>query len=106
MNLQDFLVWLSTGGALIAASWLLGQIPGYDTLTEKVRQWIFFGLSLIFAGGAVAITTYVSADMLAKIAPWFLIVAFVFSSIFIQKAYTKLANVVKGIEAIKLSLKK
>lgn len=100
MNLQDFLVWLSTGGALIAASWLLGQIPGYDALSEKLRQWIFFGLSLVFAGGAVAINTYVSADVLAKIAPWFLIVAFVFSAIFIQKAYMKLVEVAKSIKIL------
>ena len=106
MDLSSFLVWLSGAGALIAASWVLGQFAWYANLVEKTKQWVFFGLSLLFAGGSFAVTNYVSADVLSQIAPWFLIVAFVFVSIFINKSYTRLSELAKTIESIRVSLKK
>lgn len=106
MDLSSFLVWLSGGGALIAASWILGQFSWYINMIEKAKQWVFFGLSLVFAGGSFAVTSYVSADVLSKIAPWFLLVAFVFVSIFINKSYARLYELEKTLESIKLTLRK
>jgi hypothetical protein len=97
MNISDFLIWLAGGGCLIAASWVLAQIPWYVALVERAKQWIFFGLSVVFGGGAYAISQYVAVATLDKIAPYFLIVAFVFTAIFINKAYTKLSAVVKSL---------
>jgi hypothetical protein len=95
MTISDFLVWLTGGGALVAASWVLGLFAGYTTLSDKVKQIIFFGLTVVFGGAAFAITQYVPASSLDAIAPYFGIVAFAFISIFVNKSYGKLNSVAK-----------
>ena len=90
MNISDFLVWLTSGGFMIVASWLLGQIPNYAALAENIRQWIFFAVSLVIGGGAYGVITYVPQATLATIAPYFAIAAIAFAAIFLQKAYNKL----------------
>jgi hypothetical protein len=103
MDLSTFLTWLAGAGSLIAASWILGQFAWYTNLVEKTKQWIFFCLALVFAGGSYAVSTYVPAETLLKISPWFLIVAFIFSAIFINKSYTKLLNIAKDLVEFKAS---
>jgi hypothetical protein len=103
MDLSAFLVWLASGGSMVAASWILGQFAWYANLVEKTKQWVFFGLAIVFAGGAFAVNTYVPPATLASIAPWFLIVAFVFSAIFINKAYTRLSNIARDLSEFRAS---
>jgi len=95
MTITDFLTYLVGGGALVAASWILGQIPGYDALSDKIKQWIFFAVAIFFGGGAFAITKYVPVATINAIAPYFGIAAFAFLSIFINRTYTKLVTVLK-----------
>jgi hypothetical protein len=101
MTFTGFLTWLTTsGGSIVAASWLLGQIPGYDTLLEKTKQWIFFGVAAVLGGGAYAGITYLPANTVAAIAPYFMIVSLVFVAIFVNKAYTQAKNAAKAVEAL------
>jgi hypothetical protein len=94
MNINDFLVWLTGGGFMVAAAWILGQIPGYVALAASVKQWIFFAAAVLLGGGAYAVTQYVSAATLAAIAPYFAIAAIAFIAIFINKAYTQMVTLV------------
>jgi hypothetical protein len=94
MDINNFLVWLTGGGFIIAAAWILGKIPGYLALSETVRQWIFFAVSAVLGSGAYAVTQYVPVTTLAEIAPYFAIVAIAFGAIFLNKAYNKLGEVV------------
>jgi hypothetical protein len=98
MDINNFLVWLTGGGFIIAAAWILGKIPGYLALSETVRQWIFFAVSVIFGSGAYAVTQYVPVATLAAIAPYFAIVAIAFGAIFLNKAYAQLADVARSLK--------
>jgi hypothetical protein len=100
MTLVDFLVYLAGGGSLVAASWILNQIPGYITLSEKLRQWLFFLLAVIFGGGSYAVSQYVSVAVLTAISPYFLIAAFAFSAIFLKDIYTKVSDVAKSLKIL------
>jgi hypothetical protein len=97
MDINNFLVWLTGGGFIIAAAWLLGKIPGYATLAENIKQWIFFAVSAILGGGAYAVTQYVPTATIAAIAPYFAIVAIAFGAIFLNKVYTKLVTISKSL---------
>jgi hypothetical protein len=98
MDINNFLVWLTGGGFIIAAAWILGKIPGYVALSETVKQWIFFAVSALLGGGAYAVTQYVAVATLAAIAPYFAIVAIAFGAIFLNKAYTQLVAVAKSLK--------
>ena len=95
MDINNFLVWLTGGGFIIAAAWVLGKIPGYVALSESIKQWIFFAVASLLGGGAYAVTQYVPVAVLAAIAPYFAIVAIAFGAIFINKAYNQLVAVKK-----------
>ena len=105
-TVTDFLVWLVGGGCIIAASWVLGLFPGYVALVEKVKNFVLFGVSAVIGSGALAITQFVPADTLAKIAPYFLIVALAFTAVFINKAYTTLKAVGQTLSALKDKVEK
>ena len=104
MDISNFLIWLAGGGSLIAASWILGQFVWYSTLVEKAKQWIFFGLAVVFGSGSYAITQYVPKIVLDAIAPYFLIVAFVFTAVFLKQTYTtvttKLSEITKLLKLL------
>jgi hypothetical protein len=95
MEINDFLVWLTGGGFIIATSWVLGQFDWYNMLAEKTRQLVFFAISAVIGGGSYAVVTYVPQETLLSIAPYFLIVSTVFTYIFIDKMYQKLSAVYK-----------
>lgn len=104
MTISEFLVWIAGGGSLIVASWVLGQISWYNTLVDKIKQWVFFILAVLFGGGSYAITQYVGQSTLTAIAPYFLIASFIFIAVFINKTYVKINDVLKTLE--KLNSKK
>jgi drug/metabolite transporter (DMT)-like permease len=99
MNLTTFLTWLfASGGCIIAASWVLGQFKGYVALADNVKNWIFFAVAAVFGGGGYALITYLPASVVNAVEPYFLIVAGVFAYVFINKAYTKLVNLVEELK--------
>ena len=98
MNINDFLVWLMGGGSIAAANWVLGQFSGYNNLADKVKSWIFFGLAVVFGGGAYAISQYVPRAVLTALQPYFLIVVFVFVYVFINHFVTKINDIQKTLK--------
>lgn len=89
MTLEQFLVWLIGGGAIIAFSWIMEQIDWFQTLSPKAKRWLMFAGSAAIGLGALAVVTYVPPEVLAQLSPWFTIVAAVFVSVFLNQAAHK-----------------
>jgi len=106
MDFSQFLGWLAgVGGATVAASWILGQFEWYKKLVEKVKKWIFFGVSVTFGVSAYAGITYIPASTLSAITPYFLIVSGIFILVFINDAYAKLNSVEKSLKLMSMKKK-
>lgn len=96
MDFSQFLTWLAgVGGATIAASWILGQFVWYNKLVEKMRKWVFFGISALLGMGGYAGSVYLPTSFITVITPYFLIVSGIFILVFINEAYTKLSDLYK-----------
>lgn len=93
MSINEFFIWLGGGGCIIAASWLLGRFDWYIKLAENIKQLVFFGVALLFGGGAYAVTQYVPESTLMAIAPYFLIASMVFSYVFLNKLYNRVSYI-------------
>ena len=91
MALNDFLMWLaSTAGASAVASWILERIPKYANLVSaEVKRWIFFATCLVMSVGSYCVLTYVPADVLQSIAPFFGLVAACFVGVFTGTGFHK-----------------
>jgi hypothetical protein len=87
MNLNDFLVWLTGGGAIIAISWLFERWAWFQAQTANLKQMLVFGSSAALSIGAWAVVTYVPADVLSQIAPVFAILAATFVSVFLGQMF-------------------
>ena len=89
ITIFQVLTWLGGAGCVIAASWILERIPKYNALAPNVKMWIFFGVASVLGIGAYSIATYVPAQVLEQLAPFFGIVAAVFSYIFLGATFHK-----------------
>ena len=88
MELNEFLVWLfSGGGAIIATSWLVERWPWFQTLAASTKEFLLFASAAIISCGAYAVVSFVPQATLDQIAPWFLIVSGVLSSVFVGKLF-------------------
>lgn len=87
MTLNDFLVYLGGVGAVAAISWLFEYFGWFQNTEPKKKQLIFFGSCVVVALGAYCIKTYVPAEVLAQIAPFFQIVAVIFSYLFLGEFF-------------------
>ena len=89
MNLNDFLMLLLTaGGSAAVASWVLERMKWYkDIVDPENKRWVFFGVCVVLALGAFGVITFVPAAILLAIAPYFAIVASVFSSVFFGSVF-------------------
>ena len=87
MSLNDFLVYLVGGGAIVVVSWLLEQFQWFKNLAAKSKQLVFFSCSLVVALAAYAVQTYVPALVLAQLAPYFTIIAATFVAIYLGSSF-------------------
>lgn len=87
-SLPEFLQWLiGGGGSILAVSWILERIPWFQSLTSDQRDYAIFGMSVVVGCGALAVVTYVPAEIISDIAPYFLIIASTFATVFIAKLF-------------------
>ena len=85
---MDFLVWLmSSGGGIAVASWIAERIPAFQGLTARMKEFLLFAASAVFSVAAYAVTVFVNPAVLESIAPWFLIVSGIFSTIVVGKIF-------------------
>jgi hypothetical protein len=91
MGIEEFLSWLlASGGSVMVVSWIVERIPKFQELASDVKEYLFFGLAALISCGAYAVTTYVSATVLAALAPWFMIVSGVFITVIVGKMFHKM----------------
>lgn len=91
MTLQGFLLWLSSaGGASIVASWLLERMEWFNKMVGETKKWVYFASSTSLSVGAYCALTYISEDVLEKIAPFFALIAGSFVVVFLGQAFHKL----------------
>lgn len=75
-SLFDLLSWLIySGGAILAASWVLDKIPAFVAAAEETRKYVNMGASIVLALAAYAVITYVPPSVFAVLDPWFKIAA-------------------------------
>lgn len=72
MSISDFLTFLaSSAGASAALSFIAERIPAFQQLTAQQKGLTMLGGSLAIALAAYATLTYVPAETLAQLAPYF-----------------------------------
>jgi hypothetical protein len=57
MTLNDFLVWLTAGGAGIVLAFVLERIPAFQALTSAAQSWLTLALTVVIALAAWAALT-------------------------------------------------
>lgn len=74
-SISELLSWIIySGGAILAASWVLERIRGFQAQSPENKRWIAMATSVAIALAAYAILTYVPAQILAQIDPWLIVV--------------------------------
>ena len=88
MEINDFLVWLmSSGGAIIAFSWIAEWFEGWHLLDSSQRELFSFLGSAAVALVAWAVLTFVPAAVLAAIAQPFAMVSGIFVLIYVKDIF-------------------
>lgn len=88
IDIMTFFKWLaSSGGSIIAVSWLLERAAWFQAFSSNKKDNVIFGASVAVACVALAVITYVPAAILAVIAPYFLIISGTFVTVFIAKTF-------------------
>ena len=83
ITLQGFLLWLGTvGGSGTVVSFILEQVDWFQSLSEKGRRWVSFSGMALLGILSHLVLTYVPQDILFAIAPYFVITASAFVSVF------------------------
>jgi len=98
ITINTFLVWLGGGGCVIAASWILERWEKYKELASNTKMLIFFGLASALGIGSYLVGAYVPQETIAAIAPYFLIVASVFSYVFLGTAFHRVDKQDRTVE--------
>lgn len=83
ITLEGFLLWLGTvGGSGTVVSFILEQVEWFQSLSEKGRKWVsFVGMALLGIASHLVLT-YVPQEVLLGIAPYFILIASAFVSVF------------------------
>lgn len=72
MDLTQFLTWLaSAAGAAAALSFVAERVPAFQQLSADLKGYVMLAGSILLALAAYAVLTFVPADQLAQLAPWF-----------------------------------
>ena len=90
ITLEGFLLWLGTvGGSGTVISFLFEQIEWFQSLSDKGRKWVSFAGMAILGVLSHLTLTYVPSDILISIAPYFVVIASAFVSVFSGSAFHK-----------------
>lgn len=91
MNFTEFLFWaFSGGGNILIASFLFERWSWYQSLTKEQKDWTFFGVSSLISIVAYLGITYVPAEVITQITPYFSILYLTFAYKFLGSAANKI----------------
>lgn len=75
MTITDFLIWLgSSAGATAALSFIAERLPAFQALSSTAKSYTMLIGSILLAGVAYAVLTFVPSETLTALVPWFQIV--------------------------------
>jgi FtsH-binding integral membrane protein len=98
VDVRAFLQWLiGGGGSILAVSWLLERMRWFQSLYADQKDYIVFGCAAIVGCTALFVVMYVPQTFLDTIAPFFLIVASTFVTVFIAKLFHRADKTKAGI---------
>ena len=81
MDLQEFLIWLTTSAGYSGAlSFIAERLPSFQKLSPTAKSLIHLGGSLAIVLIAYAVLTYVPKEQLEAVKPIFLLVSTVVGS--------------------------
>jgi len=98
LDINQFLVWISGGGAVVASSWILERLPWYQGLASELKRWIFFGVAAVLGVGAYLVGAFVPVEVLQQLAPYFLVLASAFSYVFLGTAFHRVDKIDRTVE--------
>ncbi len=96
MELNQLLVWLSAGGAVVVISWCAENFGWFQSLQPIQKRLAMWAASCVLGSAALAVTLYVPADVLAAAAPFMGVLIANFGTIFLGELYHKFAKEPKG----------
>jgi drug/metabolite transporter (DMT)-like permease len=89
MDFAMFLNWIVFGGgAVMCASWVLDRVAWFQAQSPELKKVIAYVLSAVFGIGAYLLVT-LAPDFVALAQPYFMVIASVFSSIFLSNVFHK-----------------
>ena len=83
--LAKFLLWLATGGSVVAVSWIAERSKWFQSLESSTKAYVQYGASTILGVAALLIQTYIPAATLEMLAPYFAVFSGVFGMIFLNQ---------------------
>jgi len=87
IGFSQFLTWLVFGGgSVMASSWLLERWAWFQGQTSKVKEYATFVGAGVMSIGAMSVMTF-APDFVAKAEPFFVVLAGVFSLVFLKNAF-------------------
>jgi drug/metabolite transporter (DMT)-like permease len=88
MDIGEFFKWiLSSGGSIIAASWILDRFTFFQKFTADQKEWTFFGLSAAISVGAYLGVTYIPVQYITAATPYFLMISGTFLTVIVSKKF-------------------
>jgi hypothetical protein len=89
MDFAMFLNWIVFGGgAVMCASWILDRVAWFNAQTPELKKVIAYVLSALLGIGAFVLVT-LAPDFIALAQPYFMVIASIFSSIFLSNVFHK-----------------
>ena len=86
-DLGEFLIWLTGGGGALLVSFLAERWDWFQAQTPKVKQFLMIVIPSLLGIGALAVTTFVSQELIAQASPYFMVIVTVITYILGTKAF-------------------
>jgi len=91
--LKDALTFLVSGGSVVVVSWIAEQIKAFQALVSNVKRWVFFGVATVLSIGSYLVLHYVPDATLLALTPYFVIIAGIFTSLFVVEKFHSVTKV-------------
>jgi hypothetical protein len=88
MDIFQFLTWLAGGvGSSIAVSWLFSKWTWYNAQSSNFKKYSFAVACALVSLAGYAVLTFVPAETLTLLQPYFAIVAVAFGGLFAGNSF-------------------
>lgn len=100
ITLVQFLTWLTVGGCVIAASWIMDKVSWFQKLKANVKLWVQVGISSALGIGALLVLNYVPLETLELIQPYWSVLATVFAMVFLNQTFHKVRTAINKVRRL------